>query len=406
MSLIRCPECSKEISSHVSACPHCGYPINIKDINRQKKKHLKPSLLKNAFIIIASIAVLIIIATSVNLLANREDYVKLYTEAFNNGDYDDAANIFSENVKGNEEEEDAIITYFENSLDSTLNDYQSNKIDYSTAMNSISLVEDTNLTIGNLESVKESINQIKKSRTAYAAGLEFEESKDYMNALKEYRKVIESDSNYKNINDRIVDVSSKLKDQVLAEAESLAKKKKYEEIIQIVNEAITVLNEDTDLDVVAEKYSVLLEKSHIKDYKSKQKVIVTNTEILIQTDNDNLKAAFPDLMSAVIKNKSKQTIVSYEVGFLAFDRKGKPIKIHWQLDLSSEIDYERVATADDVRIISGSSYGQDRGWKLTTDHKISKVLACVKTATFNNGKTWTNPYYEYWLDEYMNKYYH
>ena len=28
MSLIKCPECSKEISNKAQSCPHCGYPIN------------------------------------------------------------------------------------------------------------------------------------------------------------------------------------------------------------------------------------------------------------------------------------------------------------------------------------------------------------------------------------------
>lgn len=27
MALINCPECGKEISDKVKACPHCGYPL-------------------------------------------------------------------------------------------------------------------------------------------------------------------------------------------------------------------------------------------------------------------------------------------------------------------------------------------------------------------------------------------
>jgi len=27
MALMRCPECSREVSSHAPACPGCGYPI-------------------------------------------------------------------------------------------------------------------------------------------------------------------------------------------------------------------------------------------------------------------------------------------------------------------------------------------------------------------------------------------
>lgn len=31
MSLIKCPECDKEISDKAKSCPHCGFPINIEE---------------------------------------------------------------------------------------------------------------------------------------------------------------------------------------------------------------------------------------------------------------------------------------------------------------------------------------------------------------------------------------
>ena len=31
MALIRCPECSREVSSQAPACPACGYPIQAKN---------------------------------------------------------------------------------------------------------------------------------------------------------------------------------------------------------------------------------------------------------------------------------------------------------------------------------------------------------------------------------------
>ena len=39
MAIIKCPECSKEISSAAIACPHCGYPIaNNKQLKQEKPK--------------------------------------------------------------------------------------------------------------------------------------------------------------------------------------------------------------------------------------------------------------------------------------------------------------------------------------------------------------------------------
>lgn len=39
MSLIKCPECNKEISDKANACPNCGYPINIKTNNSNIKEN-------------------------------------------------------------------------------------------------------------------------------------------------------------------------------------------------------------------------------------------------------------------------------------------------------------------------------------------------------------------------------
>ena len=38
MSLIKCPECGKEISNKAPQCIHCGFPINNK-INQKEKKY-------------------------------------------------------------------------------------------------------------------------------------------------------------------------------------------------------------------------------------------------------------------------------------------------------------------------------------------------------------------------------
>ena len=36
MSLIKCPECDKEISDKVKSCPHCGYPLQ-EEVDKAQK---------------------------------------------------------------------------------------------------------------------------------------------------------------------------------------------------------------------------------------------------------------------------------------------------------------------------------------------------------------------------------
>ena len=42
MSLIKCPECNREISDQANSCPYCGFPIS-KNLNKEREKEAKKS---------------------------------------------------------------------------------------------------------------------------------------------------------------------------------------------------------------------------------------------------------------------------------------------------------------------------------------------------------------------------
>ncbi|WP_311223584.1 MULTISPECIES: zinc ribbon domain-containing protein [unclassified Acidovorax] len=44
MALIRCPECSREVSSHAPACPGCGYPLKAGVSNEKQPAWESPSV--------------------------------------------------------------------------------------------------------------------------------------------------------------------------------------------------------------------------------------------------------------------------------------------------------------------------------------------------------------------------
>lgn len=108
------------------------------------------------------------------------------------------------------------------------------------------------------------------------------------------------------------------------------------------------------------------------------------------------------MIQVIVKNTSDKTIKDMKIGCLGYDKNGYPVKIKTQYDISGG-DYEFVGNAPNVNIIAGSKFGEDKGWKLHELHGISKVLACVKSATFYDGTPWENPYYEYWVEKYKEK---
>ena len=60
MSLIKCPECGKEISSSAKMCPNCGYEIKTKIKNKENgiDKHPIYSAFKTAILIFLVIFVI------------------------------------------------------------------------------------------------------------------------------------------------------------------------------------------------------------------------------------------------------------------------------------------------------------------------------------------------------------
>lgn len=92
MALINCPECGKEISDKVKACPHCGYPlveenieanppqpqqVEITSVNLKKKVNWKP-------IVIGAILVVIgVVAYAVIQKMNEKKAQETYQKTFN-----------------------------------------------------------------------------------------------------------------------------------------------------------------------------------------------------------------------------------------------------------------------------------------------------------------------------------
>ena len=133
---------------------------------------------------------------------------------------------------------------------------------------------------------------------------------------------------------------------------------------------------------------------------AKQLVIVESAKIVVR--DAELKALYPDVIQVIVKNISEKTIKNMKVSCLGYDKNGYPVKIKTQFSLSGG-DYELVGNAEDANIIAGGKFGENRGWALEDQSDVSKVLACVKSATFYDGTTWDNPYYEYWIEQYKDK---
>lgn len=109
-------------------------------------------------------------------------------------------------------------------------------------------------------------------------------------------------------------------------------------------------------------------------------------------------------------NNTAKTIVKTEVGMLAYDKSGNPLKLNWySLDTNEAPSYEYLYDWDSTEIMPGQTDNVDGGWNfniLDTDQSVKKiayVLYCDRKITFSDGTVWENPDYEAWHENYSGK---
>ena len=135
--------------------------------------------------------------------------------------------------------------------------------------------------------------------------------------------------------------------------------------------------------------------SEVYDEISLQEVKVISTDYLIQ--DDEYKALYPDLLSAVVRNDSTKDIKNLVVAFAAWDANNLPVKIQGQFDFEGAYIMETIY--DDANLAAGSSFGHDAGFAIDeVCSNIEKIMAIVVSYETFDGETWTNPVYNRWTD--------
>jgi len=137
-----------------------------------------------------------------------------------------------------------------------------------------------------------------------------------------------------------------------------------------------------------------------------QSVVYENVTIYHPSSEED---AYPYIHNIRTNNTTK-TIVKTEVGMLAYDKKGKPLKINWySTDSNGVPSFDYLFDWNATKIIPGQTDNVTGGWTLNisgTDQNVEKIaylLYCDKKITFSDGTVWENPYYDTWLKNYRGK---
>jgi hypothetical protein len=104
-----------------------------------------------------------------------------------------------------------------------------------------------------------------------------------------------------------------------------------------------------------------------------------------------------DQIEVVVKNNTDKVVKNYSVAWMCFDKDGFPIKTGYGGE-----DYLDKGYAE-RNVQPAQTFGRGYGWQTSQSTGAETVLAVVEEVEYYDGTKWTNPYYDYWLEEYLEK---
>lgn len=391
-----CNKCGNEIPDGSVFCNKCGSKI-ITGANEDVFSRLKKL---NSKLLVFGLAGVLIIGVIIAIVIFFNNPISKFKGAIKDNKYIEASKIYNEKIKGNTSNENEIISFLKSKIENIKKDFSENKLEYNAAISQLDTIEKTGLVLSEVSSAKSEINSLNDSRTAFKKGKEFLNSKNYKEALSELKKVIKEDENYDKAQEFISSSIKDYKTVILGEAETAANSNDYDKALTLLNEALILIPNDSDISAKKAIYEKLNEEKKAAERKKKMEELKNNQEVSVEnirTFTDWLDDLY---ISVTVKNNTNKVVKKYIVGWMGFDKDGYPVKTGW---LSPDFLKEGVAEAN---IQPGKTYGSDSGWQLTGGYETTNAkhfLACVKEVEYYDGSKWVNPYYDYWVEEYKEK---
>lgn len=155
--------------------------------------------------------------------------------------------IDADKIAGDSKKEEAFKDSIVDDMESIKEKYIKEKISYDQAKKEL-------LRLNQFDSVKSEysdiivfINRLETSRNAYKNAEKLLGEEKYYEALKEYERVIEEDSNYTKAQSQLIDVATKYKEYCIKEAGELAAKETYSDAVSLIDKCLEYNADDVDL---------------------------------------------------------------------------------------------------------------------------------------------------------------
>lgn len=171
-------------------CPLCGEKLDEKDNTRSEIEKSRLRKKRIFFCLLLLLSIIVIVVVKVSLKSKADQVVDYCLE----DKRDKALEYYNNYIVGKIQEEEKLNQLIQEKIETFFEQYNYGDIAYDDCIYKIDCFSDVKPEI--VQQNKEELKGLKASKESFAAGEHSYESNDYKDALREYAKVIEIDSNY------------------------------------------------------------------------------------------------------------------------------------------------------------------------------------------------------------------
>ena len=170
------------------------------------------------------------------------------------GNWDAAKEIYVDIIQGDNEAEKNVEKTLMEILEQVKIDYINQVIEYTAVVDVLESIEEMDPEVLLYAEVEVYVEQLKKSRDAYASGESFLVTENYIDAVYYYEQVWKEDANYTDAQSKIKSSKEQYKANVLTKAEEYKAAENYYDAIHLMQNAFAWLGDDSELETLIAQY--------------------------------------------------------------------------------------------------------------------------------------------------------
>lgn len=190
--------------------------------------------------------------------------VDKYLRSFDKGDSEAASQIYSEEIKDNAEDKEALQTKLKERMDSIYEDFKSGKITSDEAKEKLKSYKEYDTSSVYAFTTINKVTTLQKSKDAYSDAEKAENDGNLADAITNYKSVIEDDPNHEAAQAKVLQLSETYTETMKAQAQQEADSKDYDSAISTISILSSVVGNTDELKALAEQYSELKNYQYIK----------------------------------------------------------------------------------------------------------------------------------------------